>query len=50
MLACKRCSGTSLIKRGIVFGKQRYQCKDCGYYFRAGESETRQRSEDCTTR
>jgi len=40
MLACKRCSGTSLIKRGIVFGKQRYQCKDCGYYFRAGDNRT----------
>jgi transposase-like protein len=29
-----------LIKRGIVFGKQRYQCKDCGYYFRAGDNRT----------
>ena len=40
MLLCKRCSGQRFVKNGVVFGKQRYRCKDCNYRFREGDNRT----------
>ena len=40
---CKRCSGDQVIKKGIVSGKQRYQCKDCHYNFREGDGRTNEK-------
>ncbi|GGG51058.1 IS1/IS1595 family N-terminal zinc-binding domain-containing protein [Bizionia arctica] len=30
---CPNCSSESYIKSGIVNDRQRYKCKDCGYFF-----------------
>lgn len=30
---CPNCSSDSYVKSGIVNDRQRYKCKDCGYYF-----------------
>ena len=30
---CPKCTSTTLIKNGYVFGWQRYKCKKCGYQF-----------------
>jgi len=30
---CPRCSSVSIVKAGRVFGKQRYKCKSCNYFF-----------------
>jgi transposase-like protein len=29
-MECKHCGSTNLVKFGIVSGKQRFKCKDCG--------------------
>ena len=34
---CKHCGGGSLVKSGIVGGKQRYKCKDCKRMSRFGD-------------
>jgi hypothetical protein len=31
--ACPKCDNISIVKSGIVKGKQRYYCKSCHYYF-----------------
>jgi hypothetical protein len=31
--ACPNCASSEYIKSGIVSGRQRYKCKNCGYYF-----------------
>lgn len=33
MKICPSCSSENQIKSGIVNKRQRYKCKDCGYYF-----------------
>jgi len=38
--ACKRCGSGQAAKNGIVAGKQRYRCKDCGCSFRPGDGRT----------
>lgn len=30
---CLKCGKTELVKNGLVFGTQRYKCKNCGYQF-----------------
>ena len=30
---CPNCSSSTYVKSGIINGRQRYKCKDCGYYF-----------------
>ena len=32
-LACKRCGGEEHTKNGLMRGKQRYRCRDCGLNF-----------------
>ena len=32
-IACPKCKTESLIKSGIVKGRQRFRCKDCSYFF-----------------
>jgi transposase len=43
MLACKKCSSFRYVKNGIVAGKQRSKCKDCGYNFREGDNRTNEK-------
>lgn len=31
--ACPKCDATEATKSGIVGGRQRYKCKNCGYHF-----------------
>ena len=40
MTTCKKCSSKKVVKNGMVSGKQRYQCKECGYNFRKGDNRT----------
>jgi len=40
MLNCKNCNSEKIVKSGIVSGKQRYKCKDCGCNFRVGDNRT----------
>lgn len=37
MIECKRCGSTETVKNGMVRGKQRYLCKQCGYHFVYGD-------------
>jgi transposase-like protein len=30
---CPRCGSVDYVKDGIVFGRQRYQCKQCQYHY-----------------
>ena len=32
-LCCKRCGSAKQVKNGLMRGKQRYLCKDCGLNF-----------------
>jgi transposase len=40
MPTCKKCSSARSVKNGIVAGKQRYRCKECGHSFREGDNRT----------
>jgi len=40
MPICKQCGAASMVKNGVVAGKQRYRCKSCGYNFREGDNRT----------
>lgn len=40
MPICKKCNSEHIVKNGIVLGKQRYKCKECGYNFRLGDDRT----------
>jgi transposase len=40
MPTCKKCGTQHTVKSGIVSGKQRYYCKDCGCNFREGDNRT----------
>lgn len=33
VLACPRCNKENIVKSGIVKDRQRYNCKDCNYFF-----------------
>ena len=43
MAECKRCGSEKAVKNGMVRGKQRYLCKQCGYHF--VELDQREKSE-----
>lgn len=32
-IACPKCKSETLIRSGIVKGRQRYRCKECNYFF-----------------
>ena len=36
----KKCGSGQAVKNGIVAGRQRYRCKDCGCNFRPGDGRT----------
>ena len=40
MLECKNCKSSKIVKNGVVRGKQRYYCKECGYNFVDGDDRT----------
>ena len=40
MLTCKKCGSAQTVKSGVVGGRQRYQCKECGCNFREGDGRT----------
>ena len=39
-MKCKKCKSSNRVKRGIVKGKQRYTCKECGYNYTVEEKST----------
>ncbi len=41
MLNCKRCGSGHLTKNGMVRGKVRHKCKDCGVNFVDGDRRTK---------
>src|SRR5215469_542844 len=43
MPRCKKCDSSNAIKSGVVSGKQRYKCKDCGCNFREGDERTNEK-------
>ena len=43
MVLCKNCKGEKTVKNGIVRGKQRYKCKECGYNFVEGDGRTNEK-------
>lgn len=40
MVSCKNCQSIKTIKSGLVNGKQRYKCKECGCHFVEGDRRT----------
>jgi transposase len=40
MPKCKECGSERTIKNGVVAGKQRYRCQECGCNFREGDNRT----------
>jgi transposase len=40
MPTCKKCGSDQTVKSGVVAGKQRYKCKECGCNFREGDART----------
>ena len=40
MPMCKNCASERVVRNGIVAGKQRYRCKECGCNFRVGDKRT----------
>ena len=40
MAICKKCGSERTVKSGVVGGRQRYQCKECGCNFREGDRRT----------
>ena len=43
MPTCKKCGAQHTVKSGIISGKQRYYCKECGCNFREGDNRTNDR-------
>jgi transposase len=43
MVICKNCGSKQSVKNGIVAGKQRYLCKECGCNFREGDARTNEK-------
>ena len=43
MSECKNCKSEKVVKAGKVRGKQRYKCKDCGYFFVHGDGRTNEK-------
>ncbi len=40
MPTCKKCGSGQAVRNGVVGGRQRYRCKDCGCNYRAGDGRT----------
>jgi transposase-like protein len=40
MPACKKCGSSNAVKSGVVAGKQRYHCRECGCNYREGDGRT----------
>jgi transposase len=40
MPLCKKCGSGRAVKNGVIAGKQRYKCKECGCNFRDGDNRT----------
>ena len=40
---CKNCKSERTVRNGIVRGKQRYKCKECGYNFVEGDGRTNEK-------
>ena len=43
MPRCKRCGSELTVKNGVVGGRQRYRCKECGCNFREGDNRTNEK-------
>ena len=43
MPKCKSCGSDKATKNGIVGGRQRYRCKECGCNFREGDGRTNEK-------
>ena len=43
MPMCKRCGSEKAVKNGVVAGRQRYHCKNCGCNFRQGDDRTNEK-------
>jgi transposase len=43
MPKCKKCDSERAVKNGIVAGKQRYCCQECGCNFREGDNRTNEK-------
>ena len=42
MVQCKQCQSSHFVKNGIVRGKARYRCKDCGCNFTQGDDRVKE--------
>jgi len=40
---CKKCGSEKSVKNGIVSGKQRYRCKECGCNYREGDGRSNEK-------
>ena len=40
MPTCKKCGSGQAVKNGVVGGRQRYRCKECGCNYRVGDRRT----------
>jgi transposase len=40
MPTCKKCGSGLAVRSGVVAGKQRWRCKECGCNFREGDGRT----------
>lgn len=43
MPGCKNCKSEKVVRNGIVRGKQRYRCKECGYNFVEGDGRANEK-------
>ena len=43
MPECKNCKSERVVKGGKVREKQRYKCKECGYFFVIGDERTNEK-------
>lgn len=41
-MICKKCLSESVVKNGIVWGQQRYKCKECNLNFIEGDKRVKQ--------
>jgi transposase len=44
-VVCKKCSSENIVKSGVVGGRQRFRCKECGCNFRLGDNRTDEKIE-----
>ena len=40
MVKCKKCGSPEHVKNGVVGGRQRYKCRECGCNFRGGDARS----------